>query len=74
MYVLVYAPHGIVGEAGSEVILTDTYRGALYEMNRQVRDYVKENMLSDDDFYVGSDHATAELTSEDAPEWHIYEA
>ena len=74
MFVLVYAAHGIVGEDDSDVVITDTHHGAHYEMARQVREYVRENGLDNDDCCIGANHATAGLYDSDAPEWHIYEA
>lgn len=78
MYVLVYAPHGIVGEDGSKVVVTDTLEGAQWEMKRQVVEYLVDNELDplDRSFYSnehGFVHATADLGNLDAPEWHIYE-
>lgn len=74
MYVLVYAPSGIVGEEGSMAIVTDTLYGAHYEMYRQVAEYVGENRLDPDDFSLDTFHATAHLCDPSGPEWHIYEA
>lgn len=78
MYALVFAPHGIVGEDGSKVVVTDTLEGAQWEMKRQVVEFLVDNELgpinrsfSSNEF--GIVHATAGLDNPDAPEWHIYE-
>ena len=78
MFVLVYAPHGIVGEAGSKVVVTDTLEGAQWEMKRQVVEYMVYNDLGPGDRTFefnefGLVHATAGLNEPDAAEWHIYE-
>ena len=79
MYALVYAPHGIVGEDGSKVVVTDTLEGAQWEMKRQVVAYLVYNDLGPLDRTFSKNehglvHATAGLDDQDAPEWHIYEA
>ena len=79
MYALVYAPHGIVGEDGGKVVVTDTLEGAQWEMKRQVIEYLVDNELepldrSFDSNEFGFVHATAGLSLGDGPEWHIYEA
>ena len=74
MFVLVYAPHGIVGEDGSKVVVTDTYNGAQYEMFRQMTEFIAVNDLDDGDFDIDRWHATAGLSQQSSPEWHIYEA
>lgn len=79
MYVLVYAPHGIVGEDGSKVVVTDTLDGAQWELKRQVVEYLVYNELEPLDRSFESNefgfvHATADLDNPEAPEWHIYEA
>ena len=74
MFVLVYAPHGIVGEDGSKVVVTDTLGGAHYEMYRQVCEHIDGTGHEVDDYSMDERHATAGLYGPDAPEWHIYEA
>lgn len=78
MYALVYAPDGIVGEDGSKVIVTDTLKGAQWEMERQVAAYLVDNELGPLDVAFSSNehglvHATVGLGDVDAAEWHIYE-
>lgn len=75
MYALVFAPHGIVGEDGSKVVVTDTLEGARWEMKRQVIAYLVDNELEPLDRAFDSRlmHATASLDDPCAPEWHIYE-
>lgn len=78
MYALVYAPHGIVGEDGSKVVVTDTLEGAQWEMKREVIEYLVDNGLDPLDRCFSSNefgfvHATAGMYVEDCPEWHIYE-
>lgn len=78
MYALVYAPHGIVGEDGSKVVVTDTLEGAQWEMKREVVEYLVDNGLGPLDRCFSSNefgfvHATASMYRDDCPEWHIYE-
>lgn len=78
MYALVFAPHGIVGEDGSKVVVTDTLEGAQWEMKRQVVAYLVDNELGPldrafDSNEYGFVHATARLGDMNSPEWHIYE-
>lgn len=78
MYVLIYAPHGIIGEDGSKVVVTDTLEGAQWELKRQVVEYLVDNELDplDRSFDLnefGLVHATAGLDNPEAPEWHIYQ-
>ena len=78
MYALVFAPHGIVGEDGSKVVVTDTLEGAQWEMKRQVVEFLVDNELEPLDRSFSSNefgivHATADLSDSEAPEWHIYE-
>ena len=72
MYVLVYAAHGIVGEDESKVVLTDTLRGAQYEMRRQVEEYMVDYDCDPGDYSIQPMHATCALNDDDSPEWHIY--
>lgn len=72
MYALVYAPHGIVGEDGSKVLLFDKLSDAWHEMSQQVFRYVKVNDRPRDDYVIESNHATACLGDMNSPEWHIY--
>ena len=78
MYALVYAPHGLVGEDGSKVVVTDTYEGVEWELKRQVVEYLVYNELDplDRSFERNEKgwliHATAELTNPEGPEWHVY--
>ncbi len=74
-FVLVYSPHGIVGEDGSSVRLFETFRAAWSVMHREA--------TYDPDFECGYDpgaedgvgrwHATNDTSDPDAAEWHIYE-
>ena len=74
MYVLVFAPNGIVGQDGSWARLYRTFDEAQAAMMHDVDDYIADNELDDGDFSIDDFHATADLSCEDAPEWHVYEA
>lgn len=73
MYVLVFAPHGLVGEEGSTAYVSGTYAAAKAEMNRQLIEYEKDHGI--DLGYAFSDdwHAAANVYAPDSAEWHIYE-
>ena len=74
MYVLVYAPCGIVGEDGSSARLFDTYQEA-YGVMRKEASYDPE-VPEDQRWECGSIsdwHATDDTSDPDAAEWHIYE-
>ena len=73
MFVLVYAPHGTVGEDGSKVTAHYTLRNAQREMRYQVDDFIWKNHLDPYDRTIEDRHATAGLADYYAPEWHIYE-
>lgn len=71
MFVLVYAPTGIVGEDGSSVRIFGTYQEAYKVMLREA----SYDPVYDDPFYSISEwHATNDCSDPEAAEWHIYEA
>ena len=73
MFVLVYAPHGTVGEDGSRAWPFDDRSRAHDVMERQARFAAKSDYGDEDSCAVEDDHATAGLNDPCAPEWHIYD-
>lgn len=71
MYVLVYAPHGIVGERGSWAEAFDSREEAHERMRACVYTYPERDCMSDVD--IDEWHATTYVSDPDGPEWHIYE-
>lgn len=71
LYVLVYAPNGIVGQDGSSVRIYDTYEKAYKVMHKEAmydceHGYSRESAIEEW-------HATNDCYDPNAAEWHIYE-
>lgn len=73
MFVLVYAPQGIVGEDGSSARVYDSYLEAHEVMSKEASwDYGLDKPI--ERYYsIGEWHATNDCCDPDAAEWHIYE-
>lgn len=71
MYVLVYAPHGIVGERGSWAEAFDSHEEAHERMRVCAYSHPERDSLSEVD--IDEWHATTYVSDPDGPEWHIYE-
>lgn len=79
MYVLVYAPQGIVGEYGSSVRVFEEYDEA-FEVMKAEASYDPEFTEDEDDlgdegykrYSIDQCHATNDTSDPDAAEWHIY--
>lgn len=73
MYVLVYAPQGIVGEYGSSVRVFEEYDEA-FEVMKAEASYDPEFTEDEDHkrYSIDQCHATNDTSDPDAAEWHIY--
>ena len=72
MFVLVYAPQGIVGEYGSSARVYDSYLEAHEVMSKEASyDSEHEDRV---ECAIDEWHATNDCSDPCAAEWHIYEA